>query len=139
MNKSRGFTLLEVMITVVIIAVLATIAVTSYSGYACRSKQANAHTSLKALQLAMEQYRSRVGAYFPSSSNLEELPGADMYQTTTPHYTLTIINSSQMAFTARATCRPSDATRCNLDSDARSDEWEINQDGTLTNISNDCD
>ena len=54
--NQRGFTLLEVMITVAIVGVLAAIAVPSYSDYITRSKIIDATTKLGDLRTDMEKY-----------------------------------------------------------------------------------
>lgn len=53
---ARGFTLIELMITVAIIAVLAAIAVPNYTDYVTRSKFTEAHGMLADLRVKMEQY-----------------------------------------------------------------------------------
>ena len=56
LSRSRGFTLIEVMITVVIVAVLAAIALPNYTDYITRSKFAEAQGALADLRVKMEQY-----------------------------------------------------------------------------------
>ena len=51
-----GFTLIEVMITVVIIAVIAAIAIPNYTDYVTRSKFTEASAQLSDLRVKMEQY-----------------------------------------------------------------------------------
>lgn len=53
--KDRGFTLIEVMIVVVIIAILASVALPSYNDYVIRSKITQAINGLSARQTRMEQ------------------------------------------------------------------------------------
>ena len=67
-----GFTLVELMITVAILAVLAAVAIPAYSNYINRAKQADAIIGLKAAQMAQEQYFSENNAY---SSTIDILPG----------------------------------------------------------------
>jgi len=55
MQHKKGFTLLELMITVVIIAILAGIALPSYSDYVLRSKFVEATGNLADLRVKMEQ------------------------------------------------------------------------------------
>ena len=56
MGQAKGFTLLELMIVVMIVAVLAGIALPSYSDYVVRSKFAEATANLGDLRVKMEQY-----------------------------------------------------------------------------------
>lgn len=56
MRHATGFTLIEVMITIGIIAILASIALPSYNDYLLRSKFAEATGSLADLRVKMEQY-----------------------------------------------------------------------------------
>ncbi|HET9205464.1 MAG TPA: type IV pilin protein, partial [Burkholderiaceae bacterium] len=53
---ARGFTLIELMITVAIIAIIAAIAVPNYTDYITRSKFSEAHGQLADLRVKMEQY-----------------------------------------------------------------------------------
>ena len=66
MRASRGFTLIEVMITVAIIAILAAVALPSYSAYVMRANVVDAAKGLSEMRLKMEQYyqdrRTYVGA-----------------------------------------------------------------------------
>ena len=56
MRFKQGFTLIELMITVAIVAILAAIAVPSYTDYVTRSKFTEAHGMLADLRVKMEQY-----------------------------------------------------------------------------------
>jgi type IV pilus assembly protein PilE len=83
MNRPRGFTLIELMIVVGIIAILAAIAIPSYSDYIRRSRITEAVSVLSGMRVKMEQYfqdnRTYAGAcvsgtvaalpYFDSTSN----------------------------------------------------------------------
>jgi type IV pilus assembly protein PilE len=55
MRYARGFTLIELMITIAIIAVLTSIALPSYTDYVTRSKLAEAYAHLADLRVKMEQ------------------------------------------------------------------------------------
>ncbi|MCD6533669.1 MAG: prepilin-type N-terminal cleavage/methylation domain-containing protein [Deltaproteobacteria bacterium] len=72
MNHYDGFTLVELMITVAILAILAAVAIPAYSNYINRAKQSDAIIGLKAAQMAQEQYFSENNAY---CSTINWLPG----------------------------------------------------------------
>jgi len=56
MQHKKGFTLVELLITVAVIGILAGIALPSYSDYVTRSKFAEATGNLADLRVKMEQY-----------------------------------------------------------------------------------
>ena len=56
MRRQQGFTIIELMIVVVVIAVLSAIALPSYTDYVTRSKLAEAYAHLADLRVKMEQY-----------------------------------------------------------------------------------
>ena len=56
MRFTRGFTLIEILITVVIISVIAAVAVPNYTDYVTRSKFAEAQGQLSDLRVKLEQY-----------------------------------------------------------------------------------
>ena len=65
-SAARGFTLIEVMVAVAIVAILATVAYPAYTDYIVRSKIAEAVGQLSDMRVKMEQYfldnRTYVGA-----------------------------------------------------------------------------
>jgi type IV pilus assembly protein PilE len=63
MKTQNGFTLIELMITVAIIAILASIAFPSYSKYVNRSKISEGANALAALQIKMESYYQNTQTY----------------------------------------------------------------------------
>lgn len=91
----KGFTLVELMITVAILAVLATVAIPMYSNYINRARQADAIIGLKAAQMAQEQFFSENNAY---SSTIEILPGFSDANVNDSYlkgeYTLSVVNAS---------------------------------------------
>ncbi|OQX92036.1 MAG: hypothetical protein B6D58_04960 [candidate division Zixibacteria bacterium 4484_95] len=71
-KSNNGFTLVELMITVAILGVLATIAIPAYHNYINRAKQSDAIIGLKAAQMAQEQFFSENNRY---ASTVDILPG----------------------------------------------------------------
>lgn len=75
----RGFTLIEVMIAVTIVAILAAIAVPAYSGYITRSRVPEATSGLAARQVRMEQY-------FQDTRTYANAPDCTLNTTASPYF-----------------------------------------------------
>ena len=82
MKRASGFTLLELMIIVVIIGILATVAIPTFTGYIYRSRVTEATTFLSEIKQRQESYRDEFGRYADVSSSITDFhptstPGAD--------------------------------------------------------------
>lgn len=77
--KSSGFTLIEVMITVAIVAILASVAIPSYRNYTIRGKIPEATSNLAAQRVRLEQYFQDNRTYAPN-------PAGCVTNTTTSQY-----------------------------------------------------
>ena len=69
-SQRRGFTLIELMVTVVIAGILAAVAYPNYTSYVQRGRRADAAAVLTAVVQAQERYRGNRSTF---SSSLEEL------------------------------------------------------------------
>ncbi len=63
--QSKGFTLIELMVVVVIIGILAAIAIPNFIAIKNRALEASVKANMHALQLAVEEFNTLVGGYFP--------------------------------------------------------------------------
>lgn len=68
--RTRGFTLIEVMIAVVVVAILATIAVPSYRGYVLRAHRSVAKSALTELVSRQASYEAEAKRYALTFSKL---------------------------------------------------------------------
>ena len=70
MHKQRGFSLIELMVTVAIVGTLAAIAIPSYNSYVRRSKRADAKVALTSLAQQYERCYTRYNAYNNGGCNV---------------------------------------------------------------------
>ena len=133
--KSRGMTLIELVIVVSIVGLLATIAVPSYRQYVLRSNRAEAKSALLNLAAAQEKF------YLQNNTVRHELTDLDCAAdglglpatTERGYYTLTIANGANAAgFSATATATASQAA------DTRCATFTIDQTGTRSATNTDC-
>ena len=68
--KTKGFTLIELMITIAIVGILATVAIGEYLSYQAKAKQAEAKVNLEAIGKMAEAYRAEHDTYFAYISEL---------------------------------------------------------------------
>jgi type IV pilus assembly protein PilE len=84
-SKHRGFTLIEVMITAAIIAILAAVAYPSYTRYVVRGKRAAAQAIMYTAVSKQEQYMLNARSF---TSNFADLK-VNVAPEVSNHYTLT--------------------------------------------------
>ena len=96
-HRPRGFTLIELMITIAIVAILASVALPAYTAYIQRSRVPAALDGLAAYMTRMEQRYQDVGSYGADDACAVPVPTAD-------NFTIACTSSdSGQRFTATAT------------------------------------
>ena len=122
-KKEKGFTLIELMIVVAIIGILAAIAIPNFLRYQAKAKQSEAKGNLASIYTSQVTYHAEKDTYTTTLTNLDwASSGSTRYA-----YAAPVGNATAMSATAAA----------NIDSDATSDFWVIDQDKILTNHTND--
>jgi type IV pilus assembly protein PilE len=99
----RGFTLIELMITVAIVAILVAVALPSYQDYVRRGNRAEARALLQAANLAQEKHRLGNTTYASATTALSPpCPTAGSCTSERNHYALAISNVSATTYTLTA-------------------------------------
>jgi len=102
-RTQRGFTLIEVMVTVAIIAILAAIAVPNYRDYVTRGKLVEASAGLSDARVKMEQYFQDNRTYPGGCTTSSPPPTGSVTVMTLKYFTLTCANMSANTYTVTAT------------------------------------
>lgn len=89
MAKARGFSLIEVMIAVAIVAILVAIAVPSYQNHLRKARRADAQAFLTQVAQKQQQYLLDARTYALGGSALSELSLA-VPTNVADHYTITV-------------------------------------------------
>jgi len=101
MDRSLGFTLMELIAVVAIVAILAAVATQSYARYVSRSRRVDAHHTLMAIASSEERWYATYNRY---TDDLEKLGYSSPTMSPHGHYevTVTVADDSGQAFVAVA-------------------------------------
>jgi type IV pilus assembly protein PilE len=119
-QRTRGFTLIELVVTVAIVALIMAIAVPSYRAYVLRANRADATTALLRLAAAQERFYLQNNRY-ADNTLLDDAPPAGLGFTATERglYNVTLAvngggwqNGYILTATANSTGRQTDDTAC---------------------------
>jgi prepilin-type N-terminal cleavage/methylation domain len=86
-SRARGFTLIELMITVAVIAILAAIAVPSYYQYILRSNRSAAESAMQEIASAQERYMVDSRQFAGALTTL----GYTVPNTVSPSYSVSLV------------------------------------------------
>jgi len=102
MKRTRGFTLLELMIVVAVVAILATVALSAYNKQVRKSRRAEAMQALSDVSLRQEKWRSTHTLYLGANSSAGNITTFGAIPTSS-YYNISITtNESATAYTVAA-------------------------------------
>jgi len=122
----KGFTLVELIIVVGIIAILAAIAIPNFLNYQCKTKQVEARKVLGAIAKFQETHYANYDVYTTDTSILGIPPKGDRI-----YYDYEIVSADPKIYTARAIGKTESFK-------GASEIWTINQSVMLVNVANAC-
>ena len=128
---SRGFTLIELMITMVLVAVVTVIAIASYTHQVTKSRRADAKTALLDLAAREERYFTSNNTYTNVAANLgyTALPASIPGGAGAATYSVNVTAANATSFSAQA-------TRAAVQATDECGDYTIDDRGTQSNLNN---
>lgn len=103
MQNAKGFTLIELMITTAIIAILAGIAYPGYQEQIAKAKRADAASALMTGAQALERFYSANGSYLSAPSTIAAVFPTQVPENGSAYYSITAATATANTFMLRAT------------------------------------
>lgn len=101
--QKNGFTLIELMIAVAIVALLAAVAYPSYQEQIAKAKRADAASALMTGAQALERFYTSNGSYLDANGDLAAVFPTQSPESGTAFYTISATALTANSFTLRAT------------------------------------
>lgn len=138
MKHAKGFTLIELMVTVAILAIIVTVAIPAYNGYVTRGKITEATANMSGLRVQMEQYYQDNRTYQNGTNCGVTMPSMKYFNftcsaPTSNTYTITANGTNTMAGFAytvdQANTKTSNITASGWSNPSPNNCWAINKGG----------
>ena len=131
MKITHGFSLIELLITIAVVGILASVAYPSYSAFITKTNRTEAQRELLRLANVQEQYYVNEGRYAQSMTEL----GYDEaeYKTASGNYALYVSASNTTSFTLTA-----EAKKVQRSNDQQCSELSINEIGKKMGFTKGC-
>lgn len=110
-RRQAGFTLIELMITVAIVAIIAAVALPSYQGYVVRTQRSAASSCLNEMAAFMERVYATNLQYDQNNGTATALPAVQCRTDNAARYALSLSAATARTFTVSAVPQGAQATR----------------------------
>jgi type IV pilus assembly protein PilE len=136
-TRNRGFTLVELMITLAIIAIISTFAIPAYTNHIQKSRRVDAQGALMQFANTMERYYAQNNTYVGAAVGSSGIfPAQVPLDGSKKYYDLSISGATATAYTLIATPREGQAGNGRLTVDATGTRvWNTKDDGSGENHS----
>lgn len=108
MNTERGFTLVELMVTLVVLAILSAVVIPLYTEQVRKSRRSDGRAALSAIAMAEERFRTTNGVYTNDLGNLTVSAPLQAGESESGFYDVAV-TATTVSFTATATATGSQA------------------------------
>lgn len=82
-QAQKGFTIIELLIVIALIAILATLVLTNFTDAQAKGRDATRNTDINSIYQKLEEYHNEKGAY-PQTFTVDDFPGMDEAALTDP-------------------------------------------------------